>query len=305
MAGLRRVTIDDDDIPDILDHGKDDELAALRAERDSLAEQARQEREARLRSEGQLGELGKTVTAERTRMLDTSLVASKADADRIEQDIKAASEAADYARVAALTRSLAKAEARILYYEGQKEDSERAATRKEPDPQPRGGDPVSAEFDKAIATLAPRAQAWLRNHKEAFGTPKLMRAHYQAIEDGVKEGSDDYFRHLDVEMGYRKAPQAKAEEPEEEEETEQEVEDVAEHETPARAAPARPDATPQRRAAVAAPSSREGAKMNGTNTKVRLTASQKQTADQLGQTYEQYWKNYQTAQARIKASGRS
>lgn len=301
MAGLRKVSIDDDDI---LDHGKDDDVAALRAERDALAEQSRLDREALRRSEGQLGDLGKTVAAERTRMLDTSLVASKADADRIEQDIKVASEAADFGRVAALTRSLAKAEARILYYEGQKEDSERAATRKEPDPQPRGGDPVSAEFDKAISTLAPRAQAWLRNHKEAFGTPKLMRAHYQAIEDGVKEGSDEYFRHLDVEMGYRKAPQAKEEiedDPEDEaveEDEGEQAEPIKDQKTAQHQQPA------QRRAAVAAPSSREGAKMNGTNTKVRLTASQKQTADALGQSYETYYKNSLIAQSRMKATGR-
>lgn len=302
MASLRKVAIDDDEIIDL---GKDDpaaELAAVKAERDALLAQTEREREARVRSEGQLDGLSKSVAAERTRTLDTNLAASKAEADRIEQDIKAANEAADFGRSAALMRSLAKAEARILYYEGQKEDTERAATRRDPEPQPRGGDPVSAEFEKAVAGLAPRAQAWLRNHKEALGTPKLMRAHYQAIEDGKQEGSDEYFRHLDLEMGYRKPAVAKAVEAEEEPEVE--VEDE-EPETDPATAKTQQQQPAQRRAAVAAPSSRDGAKMNGTNTKVRLTASQKQTADQLGQTYEQYWKNYQIAQSRMKASGRS
>jgi len=169
----------------------------------------------------------------------------------------------------------------------------------------KGGDP-SSEFDSQVAKLAPRAQAWLRAHPETFGTAKLGRIHWQAIEAGHQEGSDAYFQHLDTEFGFRRKPQTKQEEPEDEPEVETVEEDEGdEADAPQARQTQRPvQQAQQRKAAVAAPASREGTRISGTKKAIRLTLAQQQTADALGQTYEQYHKNLLIAQSRNRQTGR-
>lgn len=128
-------------------------------------------------------------------------------------------------------------------------------------------DPV----ERYVHNMTPRAQAWVRSHREVVTDPSrnaaLERAHYRALGAGIREGSEDYFAHMDREMGYASPAQEARAEPE------------GGHERRAPAPPA-PPAPPSRD--VPSPGTGQS------RTTVRLSAAEREAADMAGMSYVDY-----------------
>jgi hypothetical protein len=130
--------------------------------------------------------------------------------------------------------------------------------------QPYAGDPVEA----FAAQLTPRSASWVRDHPEFVRDQKLNRkmlaAHELAVSDGITPDSDEYFNYVERTLGVTKN-------------------DVN----------AQEEAPRQRKAApVAAPVSRSGMNNDGSRPDVvRLNAEQREMAQMMGMTPEEYARN--------------
>lgn len=134
-----------------------------------------------------------------------------------------------------------------------------------PPPPAVPADPVQAFIDK----LPDTQRGWANDHREWFTSQsknaRVVAAHYKAVEDkGFREGSPQYFAHIEQELGLR------------------EPEVVAE-----------PERTVERRQAPpAAPVERSAPNSSGarqSNGKIRLPAAYVEAAMISGLTPEQYW----------------
>ena len=130
--------------------------------------------------------------------------------------------------------------------------------------QPYQGDPVEA----FAAQLTPRSASWVREHPEFVRDQKLNRkmlaAHELAVSDGISPDSDEYFDYVERTLGVNRA-----------------------------SAEAQEEAPRQRKAApVAAPVSRSGMNNDGSRPNVvRLNAEQREMAEMMGMTPEEYARN--------------
>lgn len=124
-------------------------------------------------------------------------------------------------------------------------------------------DPV----EQFASQLTPRSASWVREHPEFVRDQKLNRkmiaAHELAVADGIEPDTDEYFDYVENTLGVNKA--------------------AAREEAP----------KPQRRAAPAsAPVSRSGMNSDGSRPNViRLTAEQREMAEMMGMTPEEYARN--------------
>lgn len=127
--------------------------------------------------------------------------------------------------------------------------------------QPYQADPV----ETFASQLTPRSASWVREHPEFVRDAKLNRkmiaAHQLAVADGIEPDTDDYFNYVENTLGINRtqeeAPKAQR-----------------------RAAPA------------AAPVSRAGMNSDGSRPNViRLTAEQREMAEMMGMTPEEYARN--------------
>ncbi|RUV07939.1 hypothetical protein EOA79_02290 [Mesorhizobium sp. M1A.F.Ca.IN.020.03.2.1] len=127
-------------------------------------------------------------------------------------------------------------------------------------------------LEQYVAQLSPQSAAWIRKHPETVSdTAKrdlLQRAHYKALGAGIRPDTDEYFQHMDVEMGYAQRQAA--------------ADDIDDDPPPART-PAAPAAPVSRGGAAQAPQPRGG-------NVVRLTAAQREIAAACGMTDAEYAK---------------
>ena len=130
--------------------------------------------------------------------------------------------------------------------------------------QPYAGDPV----ETFAAQLTPRSASWVREHPEFVRDQKLNRkmlaAHELAVADGIAPDSDEYFNHVESTLGVNRA-----------------------------SGDAQDEAPRQRKAApAAAPVSRMGMNSDGSRPNVvRLSAEQREMAQMMGMTPEEYARN--------------
>ena len=292
MAGRpQTIDVDDDDILDQTQvpeprlkpatgqtSGGGEELARARAEIDT-------ERRLRLDREKELATERGNSHSLRKRSLDDNLAAAKADAERTATDWQSAMDAADFAKAKELLRNQSRAEARLVQLEQQKEEVERAATRTNPDPQPKGGDPAE-EWIASIPSAASRD--WLRQHKDAVTDPeknkRLVRAHHTAEDAGFAPDSPQYFKHLEVKLGYRRVESEPDNgDPPEEDATQSDDGDQTGEEAPAAK-------VAHRKAAVAAPPTRQGSpSTNGQPSgKYKLSPQERQAAAEMNMPEAEY-----------------
>lgn len=138
--------------------------------------------------------------------------------------------------------------------------------------QPYQPDPV----EQFASQLTPRSASWIREHPEFVRDAKLNRkmiaAHELAVADGIEPDTDDYFNYVENTLGINRAS--------------------VQEEAP----------KPQRRAApAAAPVSRSGMNSDGSRPNViRLTAEQREMAEMMGMTPEEYARNMRA----LKREGR-
>lgn len=129
-------------------------------------------------------------------------------------------------------------------------------------------DPVDALAAAIEKGGSPKAAVWIRNHPEYARDQrlnrKMVRAHEDALEDGLRVDTPEYFAFVEDRLGLR--PKV---------ETEEETLSEA-------AAPVRPRSPP------AAPPNRGGRPRNGVTT---LTAAEREAAEISGRTLEEYAAN--------------
>lgn len=135
-----------------------------------------------------------------------ALEAAQANAANLKTALQAALEAQDYVRAADIQAEMATVAAReVMLSDGKAAlEARKAAPPEVPQFQPLNiNDPV----EKVARTLSPRSAAWVRAHPETCnpGTvQKLAAAAQYAIEvRGLANDSDEFFRSIEEDLGYR------------------------------------------------------------------------------------------------------
>ena len=146
--------------------------------------------------------------------------------------------------------------------------AQKEAAEKAPPPAQQGD-----LIDQLLPDVSARSAAWLKETKEHFRNAKdirkMFRAHEDAIDDGIRADSDEYFEYIETRLGIRKNTD------------ERETHTSAESPMSAAAAPKR-SVQPS-----PAPVSRGSSRPNV----MRLSAAEAETASALGMTPEEYAKN--------------
>ena len=185
--------------------------------------------------------------------------------DVLEGKYAEAAAAGDWAAAAKVQRDIGANSAKLLQLENGKSALEKAPKPVIPEPS----DPVEA----FTANMTPRSAAWVRAHpdyvRDARLNRKMIRAHEDAIDEGITPDTDAYFDAIERTLALKQAP------------VDDGGEDIALSDA------SRP--TSQRSPAPpAAPPSRSG---NGGGTRpnvVRLSADQREIAKLNGMTDEEY-----------------
>ena len=191
----------------------------------------------------------------------------KQESGILRDNYRAASEAGDHYAASEAMEALQQANMKVSRLEEglqAMQDQQRQVQRQ---PQQVQSDPVEA----LASQLTPRSAAWVRAHPEYATNPKLnakmIAAHNLVTADDVVPDTDDYFSMVESILGVSSAP--------------------ARTDAPMSAASA---PTQRRSSPAAAPVSRSAGP--GTNqTIVRLTSDQREMAQMMGMTDQEYAKN--------------
>lgn len=270
---------------------RDVEFESLKARAERAEQAAAAERARRLEAEKRAHETaGKAAVADvhvvenQFSAVANALEKAKADSEAAKAAHKAALEAGDYAAATNAADQMATIKARMAQLEDGKAALEdkvavvREAAKKLPDP-PKDEVP-SDPFERYVGQFGPREQAWLRAHPECvtddIKNATVLLADKKARKEKIEPGSDAYFAFLDKELGY-----AQEGDPVDQDEPADDV--VVDTK-------AKPAATPAKR--VAAPVSRDQTitRTNDGKVQVRLTAAQRQMAEDLGMSATAYAK---------------
>jgi hypothetical protein len=152
--------------------------------------------------------------------------AAESEAEAAQNDIARASEASDAKTVADASRRLARAESRLaqledgkMALEAQKSREARQAKEFAERPPAPPQQQTPEQFIDQMPNLMPSQRDWLKQHQELItNTNKNLRlqgAHAEAIDLQLQPGTQKYFDHLEMRLGYKR--------PEEEEEDERAV----------------------------------------------------------------------------------
>lgn len=252
----------------------EDGIEALRAnlEREKsarLASEAR-EREAHARAQS----AGREVQDTNLALVTNAIAQVNQDSDMLEANYAQAMTDGDYAAGAKIQRQMAANAAKLQQLENGKTALEAEAAR--PREEPRITDPVEA----LAGQLSPRSAQWVRSHPE-YATDqrlyqKMLAAHNLAVADGVNTDTDDYFEAIEDTLRIRQ----RRYEPREESSLSSASEGV------------------RRQSPAAAPVSRGGG-MSGTDKPgtIRLSAAQREAADNNQMSYEEYARELVKARA--------
>jgi hypothetical protein len=203
-----------------------DQVSALTKERDDerrRAEEAqRREREAERRARTNIENARREVDSAKTESIDAqrtaidnAMVAAKSAADSAEAEYAAAFERGDAKAAAAAQRKMAQAESQLVQLEAGKSALEQAPAAKparaegNDDRAPRGAEAAPANADPVeayIRQFSPESQKWLRAHPECVTNRAknllVMVADEEAVENGLKRDTPEYFTYIDRRMGY-------------------------------------------------------------------------------------------------------
>lgn len=174
-----------------------------KSELDTLKEQienSKQELEReRLRAEAaerQSQEYSQKLSAESTERvraqgdsIESRIAAKQAEADRLKREIKEAHENGKFDEYAELVADYGIAKQDIKGYENYKSQ---LAAQEEARTQAIQNDP--------LAKYSPKERKWINEHPEFLSDPrfqaKVTNAHYEALADGVKTNTDEYFDYI-------------------------------------------------------------------------------------------------------------
>ena len=135
--------------------------------------------------------------------------------------------------------------------------------------------PVTDKVEALASQLTPRSAEWVRNNPDVVNderrAARLQRAHFDALDDGIKPDTPDYFNFLETRLNINKAPAVQREAAMSE----------ASESTSGRRASAPP----------AAPVSRSGTGTGGRPNVVTLTRAEQEAARDMGMTPKEYAQN--------------
>jgi hypothetical protein len=211
-------------------------------------------------------------------IIKSAITTVKQNTDSLKAAYSASMAAGDFDRAANIQEAMAANSAKLLQLENGRSALEQQLANPV-QPMPRQMDPV----EQVASQLSPRSAAWVRNHPECVNDQKLyakmVGAHNFAVADGYVPDSDAYFDFIERSLGYRSAPQQN--------------ESVEAAENPQSTAAS---VRQQRTSAPAAPTSRTASSNNGRPNVVKLTASEREMAEMMKMTPEEYAKNKVLAQ---------
>jgi hypothetical protein len=191
----------------------------------------------------------------------------------LKRDYAAAMQAGNFDAAAEIQSQMSINGAKLL----QLENGKAALTERLKNP-PQQQPEMPADPVEAIASqLSPRSAAWVRAHPECVRDKrlymKMVGAHNIAVADGFQADTDEYFAEIERQLGYRK-PQTAVQQDDEEEPTSMAAKPMARKAPP-----------------PAAPSSRAASNGTGGRNTVTLTREEREMANIMGMTPEEYAKN--------------
>jgi len=133
-------------------------------------------------------------------LIDVAISNSTQALDALEAKQAQAYAEGDFAGAAKVGREIGRESAKLLQLEQGKE-----ALSKAPPPQPRApADPLERFI--AERGITPTSAQWLRTHPECISDAKLnrkmLRAHEDALDEGLKGDTPEYFAHLEKSLGF-------------------------------------------------------------------------------------------------------
>ena len=231
-----------------------DEIAELR--RQIEEERAKRIEAQRLAAEAQRQAHEAVVEKEDTdlQLVNNAIETLEANQNILRGDYQIAMERGDYAAAAEIQTAMAENAANVTQLKNGRDAMEKRP--KAPPPQVHVDmDPVEALADR----LTPKSAAWVRSHPEVATDPrlnrKMIRAHQDALDDGLVAESPEYFAYVENRLGFGSSD--------------------------ARPLPYRRESAP-----AAAPVSRGGER--GNPNVIRLTAEQREMAQLTGMTEKEY-----------------
>jgi len=199
-------------------------------------------------------------------LINNAIEAVKRNAELLKREYAEALSTGAYDRAAEVQEAIAN----NSYKLSKLVDGKEALHNRVQNPTPASNDPV----EQVASQLSPRSAAWVRSHPEYVRDPvkyeSMLRAHNVAVAEGYAPDSDAYFQYVESRLGFRNEPKA---EPEAEP-------------TSAAAKPAQ-----KRQAAPAAPSSSVAGSGSGRTLVARLSAEEREIAEMLKITPEEYAKH--------------
>ena len=185
------------------------------AEATALAERQKAEAAHRLaeqRAQEAQGYKQQAETHELT-LLNSGIEKATNEMATFQAEVERAMEAGEAAKMAVAQGKLAKAAAALDRLEASKTDYE-AGARRTPTTEGRveAQPVVTDQFEQYLGQMAPRAQSWLRAHRECAPSTlggdetknaAMMEGHYAALKQRVQQGTDEYFRIIEEHVGYR------------------------------------------------------------------------------------------------------
>ena len=197
----------------------------------------------------------------------------KRETDILKANLRAAMASGDYSAAADAQEAMADAKAKLLQLENGRAALQEQAKNPRIHPQQI---PAYDPVETLASQLSPRSAAWVRAHPEFARnerlTQKMVAAHNLVTADGVLPDTDEYFETVERILGVQAPAPSTA---------------VAEAPMSAAAAP-----TQRRSSPAAAPVSRSGTGTGGGSPNVvRLSAQEREMAQMMGMSAEEYAKN--------------
>jgi len=209
--------------------------------------------------------VAKTESADnRLHVVTTAIASVTQSIDIAESEYAKALAEGDHARAAKINRDMVVNSAKLEGLERAKQNLEQAPKVQ---PKPVVTDPV----EQFASRLSPRSAEWLRAHPDFVRNPRLnrqmIRAHEDAVDDGITPDTDAYFEAIETKLNLR-TPN---------------VSQVGDADTaPQRATGGRSTAP------AAAPVSRSGAGNGSKPRSIRLTPEMREAAKASGMTDQEY-----------------
>lgn len=256
--------------------GPEVEAEDVIAPEDGIADLKRQldaERAARAEAERRAQEAAHIAHQAKNEVEDTNLHLVKnaietvsRNNDLLKAQYRDAMTTGDYDRAADIQQAMSSNAAKLL----QLENGRKAMEEKPKAEPPRQIDPIEALAEQ----VTPESARWLRQNKRFLGTDtavrRMFRAHEDAIEDGIRADTPEYFGFIEDRLKISKPVRI-----------DDDVDPMAEA---ARV-------TQRRSAPPAAPVSRSGAAPGTRPNVVRLTPTEREMASMMGMTEKEYASN--------------